>query len=1163
MKSRSHRPPAKDDWAEEESWTVDCICGVNFDDGEEMVNCDECGVWVHTRCSRYVKSEKSFACDKCKNKNNRNDSEETEVAQLLVELPTTTLRMDKPPHSSYNPTALPPPRRPFRLWTDIPIEERVHVQGVPGGDPALFSDLSSVFGPQLWKSTGYVPKKFNFHYKEFPSWDEEVELPKKELEKQNSRDTCNTVDNGAGVLLSMSKDTLLSDPVLDAAGVKSHAEDTKVDRLNCAEPMINLDGENLKVSRPQDVMKDQSFQSSATQCGKRKKEDPLMLKDKNWKKKARSTEKDGDFKKKPLHTPGSDRGPKAVMAEPQSGKSANITSNLAAGQMSRGPGLEEHVIEDHKRHLAPSKTGLQKSSFDASRVYSNSDVISNKDHGVHEVSAKSADFLKAINGLASTVGCSDSAGVRYKGEVISDAADSSHGLGGGLPTTMSDLSEPFVENVVASVSNHSTSNSTIYMVHLELNAKAKVELDDNHEGLGVQPSPQCDSKLDTAGTLVQYQENSVEPSEFDKANLAAATTTEAGNTTKDTGRSCGHVKVEKDRASDKPADYHHESTEDSGGSEDSVGAKKGSTGFGSQSVDEKSKCTGAVQSLPAGMGEWNVIASVGSPLASSIDFSVTKSPPANHMNAASQSQEINSKVKGTSESNFTSKKDNSGTFPEAIKNEENHEKQKKLEKELTKSSISSSSKSLECKKVFHASVSKRTLSDSKESMLCPTIKSPPLPNVSATSGSEPSTMLHPEDASNMQKKECISQSETATTVQKKVAVLPNKSEKISQSVSQSSSKGSASLPHTATSSSSPATLSDEELALLLHQELNSSPRVPRVPRMRHAGSLPQLTSPTATNMLMKRSSTTGGKEHILTFRRKGKDMTKDGSPSMREIDDETKKTERLPSSSEQGRRDYISTPDLASKREVDGVPAKVIQTMKKGNASTSGATATGDLTSATEGNENNSSSAHHSPRNPLDDGKGMVSRSSHRTLPGLIAEIMSKGERMTYEELCNAVLPHWPNLRKHNGERYAYSSHSQAVLDCLRNRSEWARLVDRGPKTSGGRKRRKLDADAAGVDSDDNDDNRERTVKDVRRETIESHHEEFPKGKRKARRRRLALQGRGVKDVRRRQRIEEFSDDEVVSFSSSGEEMVLSEDETPGVGISRAKNERCAASDGI
>jgi hypothetical protein len=31
------------------SWTVDYVCDVNFDDGEEMLNCDDCGVWVHTR----------------------------------------------------------------------------------------------------------------------------------------------------------------------------------------------------------------------------------------------------------------------------------------------------------------------------------------------------------------------------------------------------------------------------------------------------------------------------------------------------------------------------------------------------------------------------------------------------------------------------------------------------------------------------------------------------------------------------------------------------------------------------------------------------------------------------------------------------------------------------------------------------------------------------------------------------------------------------------------------------------------------------------------------------------------------------------------------------------------------------------------------------------
>lgn len=55
-----------------------------------------------------------------------------------------------------------------------------------------------------------------------------------------------------------------------------------------------------------------------------------------------------------------------------------------------------------------------------------------------------------------------------------------------------------------------------------------------------------------------------------------------------------------------------------------------------------------------------------------------------------------------------------------------------------------------------------------------------------------------------------------------------------------------------------------QLALLLHQELNSSPRVPRVPRMRQAGSLPQLASSTpTTSTLMKRTSSSVGKDNGL------------------------------------------------------------------------------------------------------------------------------------------------------------------------------------------------------------------------------------------------------------------------------------------------------------
>ncbi|VVB08726.1 unnamed protein product [Arabis nemorensis] len=169
-----------EDWVDG-SWTVDCVCGVKFDDGKEMVNCDECGVWVHTWCSRYVKGDDLFACHKCKIKNN---DIQVSSAKLLV---TKTLRMED--FSTQGQTV---DRGGFRPCTEIPIEDRVHVQGVPGGDLALFESFSSVFTPQLWKCTGCVPKKFRFQYKEFPCWGE----------KEN---VCEIVHQEDG-LLAMSKE---------------------------------------------------------------------------------------------------------------------------------------------------------------------------------------------------------------------------------------------------------------------------------------------------------------------------------------------------------------------------------------------------------------------------------------------------------------------------------------------------------------------------------------------------------------------------------------------------------------------------------------------------------------------------------------------------------------------------------------------------------------------------------------------------------------------------------------------------------------------------------------------------------------------------------------------------------------------------------------------
>ncbi|KAH7447361.1 hypothetical protein KP509_01G103300 [Ceratopteris richardii] len=150
MKGGRARPPQSPQ--SEESWTVDCPCGVNYDDGEEMVDCDECGVWVHTGCCRILKGHTSYVCDRCKFKKKK-VSEECEVAQLLVELPSK---------------APPLEENVFTVPTELSREERAHVQGIPGGDPSFFVGVSSVFSRQLWEYTGYVPKMFQFKYSDIP-----------------------------------------------------------------------------------------------------------------------------------------------------------------------------------------------------------------------------------------------------------------------------------------------------------------------------------------------------------------------------------------------------------------------------------------------------------------------------------------------------------------------------------------------------------------------------------------------------------------------------------------------------------------------------------------------------------------------------------------------------------------------------------------------------------------------------------------------------------------------------------------------------------------------------------------------------------------------------------------------------------------------------------
>ncbi|KAK6935625.1 hypothetical protein RJ641_035780, partial [Dillenia turbinata] len=471
-----------------------------------------------------------------------------------------------------------------------------------------------------------------------------------------------------------------------------------------------------------------------------------------------------------------------------------------------------------------------------------------------------------------------------------------------------------------------------------------------------------------------------------------------------------------------------------------------------------------------------------------------------------------------------SKKDNSTN--NIVNYEDKCETPRKITKECPKSSASAAVRASHSNRILHASAAKRVSSDSKGLVASTSSRASSAHGNAVTSGSG---------------EHVVSQESRSVSAQR--------GEKFNQTNSQPLCKvNHPPSVHTTTSLSSPATLSDEELALLLHQELNSSPRVPRVPRVRHAGGLPQLAFPTATSMLIKRSTSSGTKDYSSFSRKKARDSSKERSHGSRELDDEARKTERVRTSPDHRSQDAGYAADASSGRELDNGSPKVVQCVKNIPPAPVISPNTAP-SSSTEANDQNLSSIWSSPRNLSDDDIATTKASGHRTLPGLIDEIMSQGRKMTYEELCDVVLPHWHTLRKHNGERYAYASHSQAVLDCLRNRNEWVGLVDRGPKTNSSRKRRKFDADNPTFESEDDENVKSKIEKEAESKSFECHREEFPKGKRKARkRRRLALQGRGIKDIRKRRKADIPCDDDFGAYSNSSGESIFSEDETEGRG---------------
>ncbi|XWS38133.1 hypothetical protein CRYUN_Cryun19dG0104100 [Craigia yunnanensis] len=1011
MKGLTHRADPHDDWGDG-SWTVDCVCGVNFDDGEEMVKCDECGVWVHTRCSRYTKGEELFACDKCKSKNNRNDSEETEVAQFLVELPTKMVRIE----SSY--LGHVPPRRPFRLWTDIPMEERVHVQGVPGGEPGLFGGLSGVFTPELWKCTGYVPKTFNFQYREFPCWDEKKEDDSKNG-KQNEIESGNPVDNGAGVLFSLSKER-----VFGAVAMYTNKDALKEGKKSEGE---DFDGKSWQNG----ARKDRGVLHPVLVPSSKWKKDKLgVSKDTSAKKKARSAAEKEAYEKrraaqshKTVFRPSSDAkqlesyedtGPKSFKTDVQSVKNKNLDSVL---QEPTSDGNFALNCKRPKNNLVRRECASEASTSGMFGHACSIRIEANEEKADHQFPAatKSSPEREDLVALPLELKYLRATPVKEEGDSMAiDKVDG--GLEGSTRSPQEYLVDDLASTALGVESSQILKDSNSSMSHSFVKPDIEVKREMNaDDGSKIVLTAQYFPHDDTKDTEISFHQTS----ETSQINNVVGGSIQFSDSKAKVIESEIVADCHSDKARELSGDcslLKHDL--DGSGPPESVQKSSSESNHVPGSAEEPKPSANVLTSEEQSIQRKMVVCVGQSSSTSSAAIIPMSSSPDNPKPTDTQNSNPNSKQRVMPDNNVSIRKNHAAS--DVPRDEERHDLSRKAAKERPKSSFGSSSKVSHQSRISHVSISKR-ISESKDYVPSSSLKASSVQNTSVTSVSG-------ESAGSMQ-------SQSASHVQQYKASasgFSQKAEKFNQSSTLPASKVThASSAHPFAPSNSP-TLSDEELALLLHQELNSSPRVPRVPRVWHTGSFPQLASPTATSMLIKRASSCGGKDHSLVPRRKNKDVPKDGSRGSRELDDEAKRTDKVLSSPDQ-RQDIQSAMDASAKRDDQNVPPAPTTPANSGPSST-------------ETNDQNLSSIRCSPRNLSDDDTGTVHGSVPRTLPGLINEIMSKGRRMTYEELCNAVLPHWPNLRKHNGERYAYSSHSQAVLDCLRNRQEWAQLVDRGPK---------------------------------------------------------------------------------------------------------------------
>ena len=83
-KAASVIPGPSQDQVEEVTETVRCGCGVNEDDGEPLLQCEECEVWSHIACAGVTISEAQsmkFSCQECRAGRNQDGKGERNLGE--------------------------------------------------------------------------------------------------------------------------------------------------------------------------------------------------------------------------------------------------------------------------------------------------------------------------------------------------------------------------------------------------------------------------------------------------------------------------------------------------------------------------------------------------------------------------------------------------------------------------------------------------------------------------------------------------------------------------------------------------------------------------------------------------------------------------------------------------------------------------------------------------------------------------------------------------------------------------------------------------------------------------------------------------------------------------------------------------------------------------